>query len=228
MVILSLSSLVAGCGKISTTAITPSKTITSANTNPVTIVRTSSTNTQTISSTTTNFNDVNSASSASANGLSLSLSLDATTYQPGQDVSIAIDIKNTLSVENDVPISDNWSYANMGVGPCDNGPGGFGYPYGIAIFQGDYTFSELSNATPLALYDYSVPPPCPGPMPSTAFDFKTLSDIATIISGSSSFPDSTVAVNTQLAEAGYWTGVGPETSKHDFAPGMYTIIDGDE
>ena len=186
------------------------------------------TNTKTISSTTTNFNDVNSASSASGNGLSLSLSLDSTTYHPGQEVAIAIDIKNTLSVENDVPVSDNWSYPNLEIGPCDNGPGGFGYPYGIAIFQGDYTSSEFSTATSLALYDYSVPPSCPGPMPSSAFDFKPLSDIATVISGSSSLPDSTIGMNTQLAATRYWTGVRPDTSEHGFGPGVYTVVGGDE
>jgi hypothetical protein len=58
-------------------------------------------------------------------------------------------------IENDVPVSDNWSYSNLGLGPCDNGPGGFGYPYGIAIFQGNYTPLNLSTATPLSLYDYS-------------------------------------------------------------------------
>jgi hypothetical protein len=208
--------------------ITPVTTTTSTSTGIVSTHAVSSTPSQTTTTSSENFNDVNSASSTSANGLTLSLSLNSTTYQPGQDVSIVIDIKNTLSVENDVPVSDSWVYSDLGLGPCDNGPGGFGYPYGIAIFQGNYTFSELPIATPLALYDYSVPPPCPGPMPSTAFDFKPLSDIATIISGSSSFPNSSVAVNTQLAEAGYWTGVSPETSKHDFAPGVYTIIDGDE
>ena len=208
--------------------ITPVTTTTSTSTGIVSTHAVSSTPSQTTTTSSENFNDVNSASSTSANGLTLSLSLNSTIYQPGQDVSIVIDIKNTLSVENDVPVSDSWVYSDLGLGPCDNGPGGFGYPYGIAIFQENYTSSELPIATPLALYDYSVPPPCPGPMPSTAFDFKPLSDIATIISGSSSFPDSSVAVNTQLAEAGYWTGVSPETSKHDFAPGVYTIIDGDE
>jgi len=184
--------------------------------------------TSTTSTTSTNFNDINSASSTSANGLSLSLALDSTTYQPGQQVAMAVDVKNILSVENDVPVSDNWSYANLEIGPCDNGPGGFGYPYGIAIFQGNYTSLGLSNATPLALYDYSVLPPCPGPMPSTAFDFKPLSDIATIISGSSSFPDSTVGMNTQLAATGYWTGVRPDTSGHGFGSGVYTVVGGDE
>ena len=47
MVILSFSSLVAGCGKIATTAITPTNTMTSANTTPVSTVNTSLTNTQT-------------------------------------------------------------------------------------------------------------------------------------------------------------------------------------
>ena len=47
MVILSLGSLVAGCGKITTNAITPTNTITSTNTTPVTTVTTSLTNTQT-------------------------------------------------------------------------------------------------------------------------------------------------------------------------------------
>ena len=53
-------------------------------------------------------------------------SLNLTTYQPGQDVSIVIDIKNTLSVENDVPVSDSWVYSDLGLGPCDNGPGDSG------------------------------------------------------------------------------------------------------
>jgi hypothetical protein len=133
-----------------------------------------------------------------------------------------------LLTENDVPVSDNWSYSNLGLGPCDNGPGGFGYPYGIAIFQGNYTPLNLSTATPLSLYDYSVIVPCPGPMPSTAYDFKPLSDIAIVLSSASSFPNSTFAINIEFTEAGYWTGVSPGVTKHDFAPGVYTIVAGDE
>ena len=186
------------------------------------------TNSTTHTKTTTNINSVNSASSQSANGLSLSLSLDSKTYLPGREVSIVIAVKNTLSIENDVSVSDNWSYSNLGLGPCDIGPGGFGYPYGVAVFQGDYTSSNLSSATPLSLYDYSVIVPCPGPMPSAEYDFKPLSDIATVLSSASSFPNSTYAVNFELTEAGYWTGVSPGVTKHDFAPGVYTVVAGDE
>jgi hypothetical protein len=237
--LLLLAVMAAGCGKITTTQTTttlPIMTTASAITsttftgsNATTSTTTATTTRATLpTSTPTDFNNVNSVSSQPANGLSLSLSLDAKTYRPGQEISIVLDEKNTLSVPNNVLASDNWSYANLEIGPCDNGPGGFGYPYGIAIFQGNYTSLELSNATPLALYDYSLPPPCPGPMPSTAFDFKPLSDVATIISGSSSFPDSIVGMNTQLAATGYWTGVSPDVSKHSFALGVYTVVGGDE
>jgi hypothetical protein len=37
--------------------------------------------------------------------LSLSLSLDGTTYHPGQEISIVLDEKITLSVPNNVPVS---------------------------------------------------------------------------------------------------------------------------
>jgi hypothetical protein len=65
-------------------------------------------------------------------------------------------------------------------------------------------------------------------MPSTAYDFKPLSDIATVLSSASSFPNSTFAINIEFTEAGYWTGVSPGVTKHDFAPGVYTIVAGDE
>jgi hypothetical protein len=212
-----------------TTTTTTSATISATpSLTPTTSTLTTPTATQTTSPTTTDFNGVNSASSTSANGLSLSLSLDSKTYLPGGEISIVIDVKNTLLIENDVPVSDNWSYSNLGLGPCDNGPGGFGYPYGIAIFQGNYTPLNLSTATPLSLYDYSVIVPCPGPMPSTAYDFKPLSDIATVLSSASSFPNSIFAINIEFTEAGYWTGVSPGVTKHDFAPGVYTIVAGDE
>jgi hypothetical protein len=56
---------------------------------------------QSTTTTLNNFNGVNSASSSSTNGLSLSLYLDSKTYQPGQEMSIVVDIKNTRSRTND-------------------------------------------------------------------------------------------------------------------------------
>ena len=236
--LLLLAVLAASCGKITVTqtkttlpiTTTPSAitstTVTSSN--ATTSTTTSNTTQATLpTSTSTDFNNVNSVSSQPANGLSLSLSLDAKTYHPGQEISIVLDEKNTLSVPNNVPVSDNWSYNNLGLSPCDLGPG-FGYPFGIVIFQGNYSSSNFSTATPLSLYDYSMPVPCPGPIPSTAYDFEPLSDIATAVSSSASFPNSTYAINTELNETGYWTGVSPYVSKHGFALGVYTVVGGDE
>ena len=84
---------------------------------------------------TTSFGAVNSASSESVDGLSLSLSLDSTTYQPGQAVTIVIDETNTLSKTNNVSAADKWPFPGLSVGPC----GTLNYPFGVAIFQGNYT-----------------------------------------------------------------------------------------
>ena len=82
--------------------------------------------------------------STSANGLSLSLSLDSTTYQPGQEISIKVDVKNTLSKTNKISASEKWPISGLGVGPC----GTLNYPFGVAIFQGDYTVANVSSRDP--------------------------------------------------------------------------------
>jgi hypothetical protein len=107
--------------------------------------------TQTISIDTS---DVNSATLKSANGLSLSLSLDSTTYQPGQQVGIVIDEKNTLGITNKINASEKWPVSGLGVGPC----GTLNYPFGVAIFQGDYSVANVSSATPLQIYEPGILP----------------------------------------------------------------------
>jgi hypothetical protein len=179
--------------------------------------------TQTTSAPLIDFNNVNSASSQSANGLSLSIFLDATTYRPGQQVSIVIDVRNTLSNANLIPVSSDWSYNDLGLGQCD-----LGSPYGIAIFQGNYTSSDFSAATPLSLYDYNLTVPCSTSIPISSYDFEPLSDIATALSRFASIPNSTYAINTELTEAGYWTGNIPNATKHNFTPGVYSVVAGDE
>jgi hypothetical protein len=179
--------------------------------------------TQSTSSTSTYDNKINTVSSASANGLSLSLSLDMTTYKPGQDVSITVDVKNTWPETNHVPVADNWPYSDLASGQCD-----LGAPYGIAIFQGDYTSANFSAITPLALWDYGLVVPCPVEIPLNYYVFEPLSDIATAFSSEASFPNFTEAINFELTATGYWTGTRPTVAKHNFAPGVYTVAAGDE
>ena len=175
-------------------------------------------------STTTDFNSDNSATLKSANGLSLSLSLDSTIYNPSQQISIVIDEKNTLSKTNIVSISNKWSYSYLTLGQC----GTYLLPFGVALLQGYYSSTNISTATPLMFYDYSVQP-CPivfGKI--TTYDFKPSSDIATIQykSQPGTQPIKTnVAFSLQLT--GYWTG-SPPPIKKNFEPGDYTVVAGDE
>jgi hypothetical protein len=89
---------------------------------------------------------LNSSSAKSANGLSLTLSLDAATYQPGQRITIDLDEKNTLDTANDVPAAHQWPYDGLDLGSrCAS----FGSPFGIAVFQGNYTSSDFSTGNQL-------------------------------------------------------------------------------
>src|SRR5271157_3549612 len=165
----------------------------------------------------------NNSVSPAVNGLSLSLSLDAATYELGQDVSIAVDVKNTWPETNHVPVLNDWSYNQLTTGQCD-----LGAPYGIAIFQGNYTSFDFAAATPLALWNYNYAVPCPTSTPVISYDFQPLSDIATAVSSITSFPNSTYAINTGFTETGYWAGTSPKATKHNFDPGVYTVVAGDE
>ena len=78
----------------------------------------------------TTFNQT-SDSITSANGLSLTLSINSTSYHPGEQISVNIDEKNTLTTKNNVRVANSWPVQGLTVGPC----GTLNYPFGIAILQ---------------------------------------------------------------------------------------------
>jgi len=172
-------------------------------------------------STITDLNSINSATLISANGLSLFLSLDSTTYQPGQQVTIVIDETNTLSKTNNVPSSDQWPFSGLSVSPC----GTNGFPFGVAIFQGDYTYTDISNATPLVIYDPSKLYPCPFVPAITAYDFVPFSDLA---AENIDNEPATFAMNQSVTTTYYWTGSAKNVTQHNFEPGIYSVVAGDE
>jgi hypothetical protein len=90
-ILLMLSVLAAGCGKIATTQNT-------IQTEPATL---------------NNTLGINSASTKSANGLNFSVSTDQQAYAPGQEIEVATDEKNTLNKTNNVPITDNWPKTDL-------------------------------------------------------------------------------------------------------------------
>jgi hypothetical protein len=199
-----------GCSSTTTPATSTSSTPVSSLTTTVS---------QITSSTTTTSNDFNSVSSNATNGLSLSLSLDGTTYQPNQEISITVDEANTLPEVNNVPVSNNRPYSSLQAAPCD-----YISPYGIAVFQGNYTTSNFSTGTPLTLYDPHV-------ARITSYSFESSSDMAAVIEGSNPSPtNSTQQMKYDLTINGYWPddNFSSNSQLTGFAPGLYTVVAGDE
>ena len=175
---------------------------------------------------TTPFNNGNSASSKSVNGLDLCLSLDSKTYQSGQQVGIDIDEKNTLSKTNTITAFAKWPVNGLGVGPC----GVLNYPFGVAIFQGNYTVANISSATPLQIYQpggYHCPMMLAG---ISSYVFQPSSDTAAVFQMSESTAVFNMEMNTEFepAPTGYWASNNLNAAFTDFGPGVYTVAAGDE
>ncbi len=165
------------------------------------------------------------ASSSSINGLSLSRSLDGTTYQPGQEIAITVDETNVLSTINDVPVANK--LPSELISGFTNQPPIF--PFGMAVFQGDYTLSNYSNATPLVIRNPSevyVGTPVAGP---TSYSFQPLSDTA-VLEGGSYNSSNGLKMQYEISVNGYWPGDNFSSNSQltNFEPGIYTVVAGDE
>jgi hypothetical protein len=179
---------------------------------------------QTTLTTINEFNGINTSSSQSANGLCLSLSLNSTTYQPGQNITIVVDEKNTLSKKNQVPKSDNWAYDHFRRDPCDSIS-----PFGAAIFRGDYTASNFSTAMPLTIYDPLATLLCPAYPRVLSYDFLPSSDTANIIADSKYDQGfNSWHLNYEVTIRRYWPDIKSGNYSTIFEPGVYTVVAGDE
>jgi hypothetical protein len=157
------------------------------------------------------------------NGLSLSLSLNSTTLQPGQEISVLIDEQNTLTTVNNVSASNGWPLKGLSLGPC----GTVNYPIGVAIFQGYYTSSNVSSATPLQLYKPGIYY-CPMILSYiSGYVFQPSSDIAGVLSDSDPTPQLTNKMTSEITVTGYWLN-GQEATLSNFTPGVYTVVGEDE
>ena len=183
--------------------------------------------TQNIVTVTTPFNNGNSASSKSVNGLELFLSLDSKTYQSGQQVGIYIDETNILSKTNTINSSAKWPISGLGVGPC----GVLNYPFGIVIFQGNYTAANISSGTPLQIYEPGIYH-CPMTLAGiSSYVFQPLSDNAALFQMSESTPViNNMEMDTEFepAPTGYWASNDVGATFTNFEPGVYTVVAGDE
>ena len=190
-------------------------------------VSTSTSSSSTTAATTTNSSSmaVNSASSASADGLILNLSLNATGIQSGQSISITVDEENSLPQANNVSVSKDWplSQGTLAVGPC----GTFSYPMGWAIAQGYISANNESAAKWIDIYEPGAYP-CPLVLAGiTSYNFQPSSNVAVISQADcslSSCGGQGEPMSATSSFSGYWSG----STFSDFAPGVYTVVAGDE
>jgi hypothetical protein len=216
--ILALTTMTAGCGKTGTkTTGTPTST-----TGTTTITTTSTTSsTLTTSATTTDISGLNSASTESVNGLSLSLSTNRTTYQPGQEIAITVDEKNTLSTTNNLPATDNLPPEFVSGFPNDPS-----FPLGLAVLQGNYTVSNYSTVTPLIVYNPGEVYTGTSITAPTSYSFSPFIDVA-VLNGGEYNSSNAIRLHIEISVNVYWPN-NESASSNNFEPGIYTVVAGDE
>jgi len=156
-------------------------------------------------------------------GLSLTLSLNSTTYHPGEQISITINEKNILPIENKIHAADEWPVHGLTLTPC----GRLNHPFGISILQGYYDAKAVPVIAPLQLFDPNAFYSCPVILAAVSYDFQPWSDIAAIHTGYGSEPDS-INMTAKVTSSGFWTGSRPTATFSNFTPGSYTVVGGDE
>ncbi len=160
-------------------------------------------------------------------GLQLSALLSNDTFSPGQTIIINVTEYNTLNQANNVTAGKDWPLSGMSLGGC----GTLNYPFGIEIYSGYYDSSNvsgLSNQSPLEVYPPG-PYACPAMFSVASYFFAAQSSNASLgIAPSGTFP--ALPMTDPVNVNGTWTGStnGGSSSYHEFSPGIYTVIAGDE
>ena len=167
----------------------------------------------------------NEAIAKSRRGLSLSLSLDLTTYQLGQQIAIVIDEINTLSSSNNVHASNDWALNGLTLNNC----GIEYYPFGILIFRGYCTSSNISKATSLYFYDHTIDHGCQSIANFSDYIFTPKSDLASSVFNETIH--SYTPLKYEITTNGYWPVYAAPNYNYSFStfePGIYTVVAGDE
>jgi hypothetical protein len=157
-------------------------------------------------------------------GLSLTLSLNSTTYHPGDQISVTIDERNILAVENNIHTANEWPVQGViPINPCNLPP----YPFRISILQGYYDAKSVASIPPLQLIEPAFRF-CPCMPAIVSYDFPPWSDIAVVHTIDELEPPWSINMTAKVASEGFWTGFPPNTTFSNFTPGIYTVVGGDE
>jgi len=171
-----------------------------------------------------------STQSINTNGLSLELSLNFKN-SVNQTLSIEISLYNSLTSQDNVTASSDWSLGSIGqgFGPCtfDNAP------YQIAVYQGNYDLPNFSQNQLLQVVNPDQIFTCPSLFSFHWYLFWPSSDNATFLSclgnnyTSCSISPFPASFSEALSANGSYARSGNSTS---FAPfnGFYTVAAEDE
>jgi hypothetical protein len=163
----------------------------------------------------------NPGESGSVDGLVLGASLNASVVAPGAPIALRIYEMNSLDSVVNVSASNSWPYANLKLGPC----GSLSTPFGFKVLEGYYAPSSagLSSAEGVPLYSAGVYG-CPSEFQVSSYSFLPMSTEASLGGFCSSGPCETIPMNGSEILSGWYSG----TQLMDFAPGVYTVVVGDE
>jgi hypothetical protein len=156
----------------------------------------------------------------SANGLRLFITVNSTSLAYGQRILIAVSEVNTLSAQNNVSRAQSWGVEGLRADACYASV----YPFGVAIYQGRYTQTNISQAKPMQIFPLV---PCPMLIRFVSgYSFLASGDLALVLPAAGA----PVPMETRVVAAGNYSAVyqGGAQNPVPFAPGTYTVVAGDE
>jgi hypothetical protein len=178
----------------------------------------------TVPTTTSTSTHQNTGESGSKDGLVLGAGVNASVLSPGSALSIQVWEKNTLDSVNNVSASNDWPVTGLSLGPC----GTFSMPFGIEVLAGYHTGAS-QNLSLIQGVQYYQPGVffCPVILNPGWYLFGPQSTDATLGGFCSPEPCGTSSrLNTTVTITGEYVGGSP--SPTPLAPGLYTVVVGDE
>jgi hypothetical protein len=148
--------------------------------------------------------------------LQLSASVTPSNGSSGQNFSIRADVYNSLPNIVTLNTTEITNHAN---GPCGSGA------IAVTAYSGHYTFSNVSNATPLILFNASLAISCFATFRGS-YTFSPNSDNATIHYVFPASLNFSKSVNLNENLSGYWIREGNGTlfNFQSFLPGTYSAV----
>ena len=167
-------------------------------------------------------------------GLELILSINSTLYNPGQGISVNITEFNMFPTINNVTAASDWPIANLLLGACNSEYFG-DLPMGIEVLEGYFSQNNISSATASDRIQFLSNPfaECPRSPTVTYYIFQPGTDRLSsytecnldLLGSCNMSVDAVVNFNRN------WTVTNPTGQGaigKNLAPGVYTVVGGDE